>query len=38
MTEEFSIAMRHREEDMRKQLRLLEPGIDRWMKELKNCL
>ena len=38
LVEEFSIALRHREEEMRKQLRVLSPGIERWMTELKMCL
>ncbi|XP_053380213.1 axonemal dynein light chain domain-containing protein 1-like [Mercenaria mercenaria] len=37
MVEEFSIALKHREEEMRQQLRLLSPGIDRWLKELRKC-
>ncbi|KAL4218861.1 Axonemal dynein light chain domain-containing protein 1 [Mactra antiquata] len=38
LVEEFSITLKHREEEMRKQLRVLAPGIDRWLKELKKCL
>ena len=38
MVEEFSISLKHREEEMRKQLRLLAPGIDRWLKQLRKCL
>ncbi|XP_052789465.1 axonemal dynein light chain domain-containing protein 1-like isoform X3 [Mya arenaria] len=37
MVEEFSITLRHREEEMRKQLRVLAPGIEWWLKELRKC-
>ena len=38
MVEEFSITLKHREEEMRQQLRQLAPGIDWWLKELRKCL
>jgi hypothetical protein len=38
MVEEFSITLKHREEEMRQQLRILAPGIERWLKELRKCL
>ncbi|XP_052221948.1 axonemal dynein light chain domain-containing protein 1-like isoform X3 [Dreissena polymorpha] len=37
MVEEFSITLKHREEEMRQQLRQLAPGIDWWLKELRKC-
>ncbi|KAL3870210.1 hypothetical protein ACJMK2_038289, partial [Sinanodonta woodiana] len=37
--EEFSIILKHREEEMRTQLLLLAPGIEKWMKEIRKlCL